>query len=93
MCDYRVHEHPEAPPAIDFASFKGKVHDKAAVDKLEASYKAALASVPYPKETLTDSINKWQEEASKAVPEIVQKYSEKIDECNQLVSLLISSKS
>ena len=82
----RVAEIPESPPAIDWNKFKSTVSNKEIVNKLEASYKAAASSLPYPKDSYSDMITRAQEEAVARVKNQAAKYEENTDECRQLVS-------
>merc|ERR1712001_303459 len=64
-----VNQLPEALPAIDFSSYKGKVA-QAMVDDFEKKYKAL--EIPYPKDTVQAELA--AEEAMIAVPDLVPQH-------------------
>ncbi|XP_053207214.1 ATP synthase subunit d, mitochondrial-like [Panonychus citri] len=82
----KVQENPEAPPAIDWNALKATVSNKDIVDKLEASYKQALAKIPYPDDTLAATIEKMEKESIESAKQMVSFYEERNDECRQMIA-------
>ena len=82
----KAQEFPEAPPAIDWNAMKATISNKAVVDKLEASYKAALSKIPYPEDTLAASIDKMEKESIESAKEMIAFYEERNDECRQMIA-------
>ncbi|XP_074605485.1 ATP synthase subunit d, mitochondrial-like [Brevipalpus obovatus] len=82
----KVAQYPENPPAIDWNKYKSSVTNKEVVSKLEASYKAAMSAMPYPKDTYSEMITKVQEEAVLRVQNQSAKYVERNDECKQMIA-------
>lgn len=80
----RVLSYPENPPQINFEEYRKKVSSKDAVNQLESAYKAL--KVTYPKDTLSQEVDKQEEEYKKKALAYVDVANAKIAEAEKLVS-------
>lgn len=77
---------PETPPALNFAAVKSQVSDPSLVDAIEKSYKAALGSVPYPKDTKSHEVDAQEREQMELANMVDQQNQRDIKEADELVS-------
>ncbi|KAH9390075.1 PREDICTED: ATP synthase subunit d, mitochondrial-like [Rhagoletis zephyria] len=78
----RVLSYPENPPQINFEEYRKKVSSKDAVNQLESAYKAL--KVTYPKDTLSQEVDKQEEEYKKKALAYVDVANAKIAEAEKL---------
>jgi len=81
----RVQSLPETPPALNFAAVKSQISDPAIVDAIEKSYKAALASIPYPKDTKSHEVDAQEKEQLAFAEIIEQRNARDIKEADELI--------
>ncbi|CAI9728955.1 mitochondrial ATP synthase subunit d precursor [Octopus vulgaris] len=70
----KVHQYPEALPAIDFAQYKKLLPNPAIVDAFEKNYKAL--SVPYPtdKDKVLDAVTKEEATVNESIKDQVAEF-------------------
>lgn len=78
-----VLSYPENPPQINFEDYKNKVKSKDVVAQLEKAYKAV--KIPYPKDTLSQEVDKQEQEFKAQSESYVAVANAKIAEADKLV--------
>ncbi|RWS14675.1 ATP synthase subunit d: mitochondrial-like protein [Dinothrombium tinctorium] len=79
----KMMSYPENPPPIDWNAYRATIANKSVVDELEKSYKAV--SVPYPKDTLSATVDEQEKEAEKIAAEFCEWSECKVKEAEVLL--------